>query len=193
MSKKSKATTKKPAKRARKLNAHVTHLEMHNPPLRSLPVPSRPTLALIRARNISPKFYSFIYEQVGKPHHWEMRRNLSDTKLKLEINNSEIEISVLYVEGCPAGFFELSTAGLRQAATEEPYVEISYLGLAPEYQKLGIGKWFMSAAIQTAWSLKPSIVKVETNTLDHPAALPLYQRLGFSPVAVSEVTIKEWI
>ncbi|TIX52655.1 MAG: GNAT family N-acetyltransferase, partial [Mesorhizobium sp.] len=34
-----------------------------------------------------------------------------------------------------------------------------------------------------AWSHGPRRVTVQTCTLDHPAALPLYQKLGFAPVA----------
>ena len=40
--------------------------------------------------------------------------------------------------------------------------------------------------------LKPAKITVHTNTLDHPAALPLYQKLGFVPVAVSEGDVEAW-
>jgi GNAT superfamily N-acetyltransferase len=47
---------------------------------------------------------------------------------------------------------------------------------------LGLGRWFLGAAIEAAWSTGPKQISVQTCTLDHPAALPLYQKLGFSPV-----------
>lgn len=178
-------STKKPRAK-KKLAAHVTKLEMTHPPLRSLPVPTRPTIALMRARNISAEFYSFMYEQVGKAYHWEDRRNRSPAELFALINEETCEIHVLYADGCPAGFFELETAN------SPDNVEILYFGLAAEYQGLGLGKWFLSAAISAAWAHKPNKVSVETNTLDHPAALPLYQRLGFSPVSVDDVKITPW-
>jgi hypothetical protein len=33
-------------------------------------------------------------------------------------------------------------------------------------------------------------VTVQTNTLDHPAALPLYQRMGFEPVSQNQAIIR---
>jgi len=179
-------SAKKP-KRAAKLSAHVTHLEMtHHHPVH-LPVPTRPAIALMRAQNIPPAFYRFLYEMVGKPYHWQDRRNLSDGELHSIINDSTAEIHVLYADGCPAGFFELEKSDMPNA------VEILYFGLGGDFQGLGIGKWFLSAAISAAWASKPEILRVETNTLDHPAALPLYQRLGFSPVRVSDVKIIPWL
>lgn len=128
-----------------------------------------------------------MYEMVGKAYHWQDRRELSAADLFAIVNEDNCEIHVLYAEGCPAGFFELDTTQAPEA------VEILYFGLGLEFQGMGVGKWFLSAAIAAAWGHKPNKVIVETNTLDHPAALPLYQRLGFSPVRVSDVEITPWL
>ena len=177
---------KNPANEVKKLNAHVTHLEMNHAPLRSIPVPTRPTIALIRAENIPSDFYRYMYELVGKEHHWQDRRNLPDAKLYSLINHENAEISVLYADGCPAGFFELN----KESHPES--IEILYFGLGKNYQGLGLGTWFMYAAISAAWAHKPEKITIQTNTLDHPAALQLYQRLGFSPVATEDLLIDEW-
>ncbi len=177
---------KKPPRRKKMLSAHVTHLEMTHPLLRSLPVPTRPMIALMRAKNISTGFYRYMYELVGKSHHWQDRRLIDDFELDEIINCDECEIHVLYADGCPAGFFEFSTAALPET------VEFVHIGISPDIQGLGIGKWFVSTAIRTAWLHKPGRLIVHTNTLDHPAALPLYQRLGFSPFAVSDEIIEPW-
>lgn len=171
----------------KKLKTHVTYLEMTATPLRSIPVPTRPRIALMRAENIPTNFYNYLYEQIGRKHHWENRRYMLPAKLDNLINDENTEISILYADGCPAGFFELSTAAMPQK------VEIIYLGLIPEYQGLGLGKWFVSAAISAAWNYKPEKVTIETNTLDHPAALRIYQRLGFSPVGTATEYISEWL
>lgn len=176
---------KKPA--AKKLKAHVTHLEMSNAPLRNVPVPTRPIIALIRAENIPVDFYRYLYELVGKEHHWEDRRNLNDANLYSIINHENTEISILYADGCPAGFFELNKEDHPSS------IEILYFGLGKNYQGLGLGKWFNYAAISAAWLHKPEKVKIQTNTLDHPAALQLYQRFGFSPVATEDVEITPWL
>ncbi len=170
-----------------KLKAHVTHLEMSNPPLRSLPIPSRPKLALIRAENIPVAFYRYIYAQVGKAHHWEDRRELTDDLLYSQTNHETVEISILYADGCPAGFFELDKQQQPEA------IEVRYLGLCKEYQGIGLGKWLAYAAVSAAWAHKPEKVKIQTNTLDHPSALRIYQRIGFSPVATEDVEITPWL
>jgi len=172
--------------RTEKLQTRITYLEMSNPPGLTPPVPTKPPIALIKATNIQSSFYNFLYEHVGKPHHWEERRNLSDGRIDECVNNSQVEICVLYVDGCPGGFFELDLANT------PGHIEIKYLGLIPNYQGLGLGKWFAATAISTAWSHKPEKVTIETNTLDHPAALPLYQKLGFSPVGIGEAEISAW-
>ena len=79
-----------------------------------------------------------------------------------------------YVGGVPAGFFEVD----HRRAGE---VELKYFGLAPEFRGRGIGKWLLNEAVVFCWSWAPTRVIVETCTLDSPAALPLYQRMGFAP------------
>ncbi|MEO0329623.1 MAG: GNAT family N-acetyltransferase [Pseudomonadota bacterium] len=169
------------------LSAHVTHMEMDRPHGYAIPVPTRPALALMKASNIPPHYYRYLYELVGKPHHWQDRRNLSSEELDAIINSSDCEVHVLYADGCPAGFFEYDLQKMPEC------IEIEYFGLGTDFQGLGFGKWFLSAAISNAWSLKPGKIAVSTNTLDHPAALPLYQKLGFSPVGVSDEEITPWV
>jgi len=82
---------------------------------------------------------------------------------------------VAYVEGTPAGYFQLD------AATEPGSVEIAYFGLAPDAIGQGLGKHLLSCAVRDAWALGPKRVWLHTCTLDHPHALPNYQKRGFVP------------
>jgi GNAT superfamily N-acetyltransferase len=173
-------------KKSKLLKARVTHLEMASRPTRSYPVPSRPRTAVLNAENMPVHFYRYLYEQVGRAHHWYLRRVMDDAKLVKILHSDKTHIVVLYADGCPAGFFELDSAGLPES------VEIAYFGIAPDYQGLGLGKWFLNCAIQAAWDLAPQKVIIHTNTLDHPAALSLYQKVGFSPVAISEEEVSAW-
>ncbi len=79
-----------------------------------------------------------------------------------------------YADGVPAGYFELEWR-------DEEDLWIAYFGIIPEFRGRGLGKWLMSEAIVTAWLKEPRRLRVETCTLDHPRALPLYQRMGFVP------------
>ena len=82
---------------------------------------------------------------------------------------------MLYANGVPAGYAELDCRAL-------PVVDLAYFGLMPEFIGRGLGAHLLTAAIENAWRHDPEKLTVNTNNLDHPKALPLYQRLGFRPV-----------
>jgi GNAT superfamily N-acetyltransferase len=169
------------------LKARVTHLEMTAMPAHRVPMPIGPRLALMQARNMPVAFYRYLYEQVGRPHHWSERRALGDDELAATIHASTVEIRVLYVDGSPAGFCELDLASLPEK------VEIVYFGLTPDFQGMGLSRFFLSEAIFAAWAHDPKAIAIHTNTLDSPLALRLYQKMGFSPVGWSEEEVEPWV
>jgi len=173
-------------KKPKKLKARVTYLEMHRCPGFSLPMPMRPRPALLRAPQIPIAFYRYLYEQVGRRHHWVLRRNMNDKALAAVVHAPTIEITALYADGAPAGFFELDCAGMPEK------IELAYFGLCETHTGRGLGKWFLAEAVAACWAHDPKKVTVHTNTLDHPAALPLYQKLGFEPVGIGEETVEAW-
>ena len=65
----------------------------------------------------------------------------------------------------------------------ENVIELAYFGLIPEFVGRGFGYYYLYHATMNAWAHGISKFKVNTCTLDHPRALPLYQRLGFVPYA----------
>ena len=168
-------------------SVRVTHLEMLSPPAAGAPMPSRPRLALKRAPRIPLAFYRRLYEQVGKPHHWMARREMDDAELSAIVHHEDTEIRVLYGDGAPAGFMELDLSRKPQE------IEIVYFGLSPDFQGLGIGKFFLSRALDAAWAHAPSKVTLHTNTLDSPRALRIYRKAGFAPCGYSEETITDWL
>jgi GNAT superfamily N-acetyltransferase len=173
-------------KEAGTLSARVTHLEMLAPPSRRLHAPLGFRTAIMQVRSIPLAFYRYLYEQVGRPHHWQLRRDLDDSELSAALHTDACHIDVLYVEGAPAGFFELD---LSRRPSE---VEILYFGISPDFQGRGLGRFFLSEAIASAWEYGPARVVIHTNTLDSPRALQLYQKAGFSPYAWSEETVTPW-
>jgi GNAT superfamily N-acetyltransferase len=174
------------SKLPRLLPVKVTELEMSVLPARREPAPSGQRLALMRASGMNAAFYRFLYREVGKPHHWFMRRDLDDAALLAEIAPEKTEIFVLYVEGCPAGFIDLNIE------KKAEMVEITYFGLMPDYQGRGLGKFFLSEAVFAAWAHKPQKIIIETNTLDSPRAIIMYQRMGFAPVLQRDEKVPAW-
>jgi GNAT superfamily N-acetyltransferase len=170
----------------RELLARITHLEMHAQPGQRIHAPMGFALALMRVEAMPLHFYRYLYEVIGRPHHWQMRRGLGDDELSAIVHAEATAIEVLYCDGAPAGYFELDFAAMPESA------EIKYFGLVPDFQGRGLSRFLLSSAIFSAWDRKPAKVTIETNTLDSPRALQLYQTMGFSPVAWSEEMIPAW-
>ena len=160
----------------RELETTVTFLEMTAETIHHVVAPSNLKLMLLRAENITLDFYRFLYDAVGRNFNWYDRRYLTDAELTAAIHADGVEVWVLYVGGQPAGYFEL-------APRDDNVMELEYFGLIPDFHGRGLGKWLLAEAIRAAWAKQPSKLVVETNSLDGPRALPLYQKMGFTPYA----------
>jgi GNAT superfamily N-acetyltransferase len=154
----------------------VTYLLMSAPPREVPPKPVGPPLALMRADDIPLHYYRYLYRSVGVSWLWFERLLLDDQALAEKVHRKGVEIYVLYGNGAPAGFYELDFRDAERAA-------LLYFGLMPEWLGRKIGPWLLGTAVLEGFSRGARELKVNTCTLDHPAALPLYQRIGFRPVA----------
>jgi len=161
----------------------VTFLEMHEEPRLRIPLPAG-RIAIIRAHHPPVHFYRYLYDAVGREYVWVNRKRLSDDELAEIVQDPQVELYVLYVEGAPAGYAELDFRKL-------PDVELAFFGLMPEFLGRGLGKYLLGQAIKLAWARNPRRLHVQTCTLDHPSALPLYQKCGFVPFAQEETTIED--
>lgn len=159
----------------------VTYLQMFARPQAVIP-PPREGLTIVHARKPTVAYYRFLYDAVGSKWHWQSRKKLSDAELVAIIHDPRDEVHVLCVDGVPAGFAELD----RRVAGE---IEMVQFGLMPEFIGAGLGKYFLQWTIDRAWSYRPTRFWLHTCTLDHPAALPNYQKRGF---AIYKEEVKEW-
>ena len=153
----------------------VTYLEMTAPP--TSPPPPHPSgpHALLRATGMTLPFYRYLYNTVGAPHLWWERRVMSDDDLANMVLVDHVDVHVLYVDGVPAGYFELSLDESKNI------MELAYFGLMPEFVGRGYGGYLLRAAIDEAWSRGIKRLWVHTCDMDHPNALPVYQKMGFVP------------
>ena len=154
----------------------ITKLEM-----RARPSHARPQLphsadhqrAMLMKLDAPPvNFYRYLYNTVGEAYVWVVRRRMSDEAIGTMLRDPRVEIYVLYVGGTPAGYAELDFR-------EKGEAELAYFGLLPEFIGRGFGAFLLASAIDIAWSQPIERLWVHTNTLDHPRALPLYQKMGF--------------
>ncbi|MEQ8178372.1 MAG: GNAT family N-acetyltransferase [Amphiplicatus sp.] len=157
----------------RRIDVTITYLEQRARPV--LATPARPPLkvAILRAERPPVHFYRYLYALVGDPYKWVSRKKLSDAELETIIHDPSVYLYVLYVGGVPGGMAEVD-------ARADGIAEIKFFGLASDFIGVGLGRYFLTNVIDLAWALSPKSVRLETCTLDHPAALPLYQKFGFT-------------
>ena len=176
------------AGREPKIRFTITYLEMTaRPALPSVHPAAGTKYALLRAEQPTVGFYRFLYNAVGGDWRWWYRRQLSDAELAGILADERVEVFVLYVDGAPAGYFELDRRA--QTAAVGGTIDLAYFGLMPHCVGRGLGRYLLHAAIEQAWSYAPARLTVNTNTMDHPRALPLYQKVGFVPYRQEEQEI----
>lgn len=159
------------------LDYTVTFLEMTAAPEGPRPpAPGLAGLALIRSENPPGRWFLHLYDSVGAAYEWTDWHRRPAEELTAFLTDPAVELYTLMLKGWSAGFFMLDWRKPGEC-------ELVYFGLTPEAEGMGLGKWLLSEAIRTGWAKKAvRKMTVETCTLDGPRALPLYQKMGFSPV-----------
>ena len=135
-------------------------------------VPAAPTdLTVMEAAVPCPEFQRFLYTAVGGSWYWLDRLRWTYKQWLDHISQDTVRIWVGYVQGAPAGYFELS-----QQSDESAKIE--YFGLLPQFIGQGHGGYLLTQALKTAWELTSKRVWVHTNSIDGPHALKNYQARG---------------
>ena len=129
---------------------------------------------IVQVRNCPASFYRYLYGEVGRLYHWTDRLPWTDDETRAHLERAAITLWVLYVEGAPAGYFELERH-------PDGAIEIAYFGLLQEFLGRGLGKHLLTEAVSRAWQEGAARVWLHTCTLDDPAALPNYLKRGFKP------------
>lgn len=154
------------------VESNVTHLEMLAPPNR-LPVDLKPGVEVRRAHAPTVSFYRYLYNTIGGDWTWTGRRLTDDDTLASEIRDPNVEINVLWVEGVPAGLMEIDRRSM-------PEIQLLYFGLIPDFVGKGYGRQALDWAVDRAWQHRPKRFWVHTCDLDHPNALSVYKKAGFT-------------
>lgn len=155
----------------------VTYLAMTAPPSAPVRLDPPPGAAIARLHHPTVAAYRTLYERAGRNWTWTARSLMADPDLAAIIEDARVEIFVVTEAGADVGYVELD-------GREAPDLELAYLGIFPEHLGRGLGRWALQWIIRYAWEERsPSRLWVHTCTLDHPAALPMYRKAGFTPYA----------
>lgn len=152
-----------------RLEVTTTYLEMHA--VEQI-VPAAPTvLTLTETMVPCPEFQRFLYTAVGGAWYWMDRLRWSYQQWLDYLSQDHVRVWVAYVQGTPAGYFELSQQ-------PDQSTKIEYFGLLPQFMGQGHGGYLLTLALKTAWELTSQRVWVHTNSIDGPNALKNYQARG---------------
>ena len=161
----------------------ITYLEMEERPSYDWPhLPVGSTAALLKAEEPPVWWFLSLYDAVGRDYAWEDIHEREHEELQGWLHRDVMSLYTLLDHGWPQGFFLLDRLG-------DGVTELAYFGMVPESVGRGLGGWLLKTAILTAWD-QPDTEKVTVNTctLDHPRALALYQKNGFTPVRREDKT-----
>jgi GNAT superfamily N-acetyltransferase len=158
-------------------------LELRQPSELRPSAPPDLELALVQAKYPSAELGRFLYTAVGGDWYWTDRLAWSPERWLEWLSRTQIETWVAYLEGTPAGYFELDGSSGSE-------VEIAYFGLLPGFIGVKLGGWLLTRAIARAWEMGPERVWVHTCSLDGPNALANYQARGMRVFKV-ETNVQE--
>jgi GNAT superfamily N-acetyltransferase len=148
----------------------VTYLEILAEP----PAPAdRAGPERIAAESLAGESYLELYRRVGGPLRWDTRLIMPRAELDALLSSGRARCHVMRDSGGRAiGFCEFDLGAF-------PEIELKHFGLVPEAQGRGLGPWLLSTALREEWRAGARRIWLHTDTWDHPAAMPVYERAGF--------------
>ncbi len=155
----------------------ITYLEMDARPTHPRPHLPGGAVSMLVAADAPPVWYFLdLYDAVGRDYEWTDQHTRPVEDLEAFLHDPEVTLCTLLRGGWPHGFFVLD-------GRVRGICNLSYFGLVPEAIGRGLGTFLLYSAVHMAWD-RPGTARmtVNTNSLDHPRALPLYQKAGFEPV-----------
>lgn len=151
----------------------ITFLEMHSPkalrPKRSSDLRFTVHEPLVKQWEYNRQ----LYRLVGSDWQWTDKNAWTDQQWRNYVESDRLRTLAAHYDGSLAGYYELR---------QDPAggIEVAIFGLVPQFIGRGWGGVLLTHALETAWRERPRRVWLHTCSLDHPAALPNYQKRGMS-------------
>ncbi|WP_298216704.1 GNAT family N-acetyltransferase [Acidocella sp.] len=164
-----------PGEKTERAIVTVVFLRMARPPAR--PPAVLPPGASVAEERLGVAEYRALYDEVGAPWLWWLRRVMPDELLAKHLASPATAVHVLRVGGEVAGFFETD-------AGTWPNVNLNYFGLRPGFIGQGLGRPLLDHAVDTVFAGASPLRGMTVNTCnaDHPRALPNYLAAGFREI-----------
>ena len=157
------------------LNYTVSYLSLKKKDIKFFEdAPNNDNLSFLKAMAPNPSYFLYLYKEVGRKYEWTDWLRSERKILESFLSNDNVVLYSLILKGAPKGFFVLDYRQLSLC-------DLAYFGLFDDVTGKGLGKAMMNEVFQLV--IERGNVKtltVNTNTLDHKSALPLYQKAGFN-------------
>ncbi len=169
----------------------VSYLAMDASPNFGWPEKPPGDVFVLHSRKPSSRYFFDLYAAVGAAYEWTDQYEVPIREIERFLSNSSVRMFSFFKDGWTAGFFILDSR-------RKGVCDISYFGLVPEAIGFGYGEYLLRFAVKESWKIKDvGLLTVNTNTLDHPSALPLYKKVGFdivqSKTEIRKLTQPRWI
>ena len=119
-----------------------------------------------------------LFLQVGLSYRWYERLFWNNEQWQEYYSTNNASLYLGFKNDAIIGYYELEK--------KESDVEIKYFGLIPEYTGAGLGGYFLSCSIESAWELGAKRIYLQTCDLDNKYAIDNYLSRGFSIEKVEE-------
>ena len=158
------------------INYVVSYLEMVVPPFFGWPSEPSGNILILEANNPPVRYFFSLYEAVGADYEWTDKFRCSIKEVNDFLLDPNVKLFTFLKNGWSAGFFVLDKR-------KQNICDLAYFGLVPETIGHGYGEYLLKFAIKQSWAAEDiNLLTVNTNTLDHPNALPLYKKMGFKVI-----------
>ena len=131
-------------------------------------------ISFLKAISPNTSYFLYLYREVGRKYEWTDWLRSEKSSLEGFLTNNNVILYSLILGGVPKGFFVLDYRHL-------PICDLAYFGLFDDVTGKGLGKFMMNRVFKEVIERGDAkTLTVNTNTLDHKSALPLYQKAGFN-------------
>tara|TARA_A100001015_G_C14986761_1_gene711925 strand:+ start:782 stop:1354 length:573 start_codon:yes stop_codon:yes gene_type:complete len=163
----------------------VYYLEMAAQPDFDFPKNPPEGTFVLNSKNPSLRYFFDLYGAVGADYEWTDKYEVSSGKMNEFLSNPDVNMFSFFKDGWTAGFFVLD----KRKEHKQGVCDLAYFGLVPEAIGYGYGEYLLKFAVKQSWEDKNlKLLTVNTNTLDHRNALPLYKKIGFKIVKTETET-----
>ena len=121
------------------------------------------------------KYFFKLYNLVGHDYEWNDMYSFKSSQVEKMLKNLSIDFYLFFKNLQLLGFFILDFR-------KDKVCDLMYFGLLPDAIGFGYGTQMLKIALKKSSDKKFKKIIVNTNTLDHPNALPLYKKMGFKIV-----------